>query len=292
MNDSFKKTAMKVSRVSIICNVVLSLIKMVAGIVAHSSAMVSDAVHSASDVFSTFVVMIGVQMSAKESDEDHQYGHERLECVAAIVLAVVLCITGLFIGHGAVEKLTSGDIDNIMMPGVLALAAALVSIISKELMYWYTRHYAKKIDSSALMADAWHHRSDAFSSIGSLIGIAGARMGYKVLDPIASLFICLFIIKAAYDIFCDAMRKMVDHACDESVKQEILDCAKNIDGVEEVGKLLTREFGNKIYVDLIIYVDGSLTLKESDKISECVHSAIEARIPMIKHIAVLVKPVN
>ena len=185
-NDDFQKVATKVSIVTIIGNVVLSLFKVLAGTVAHSSAMISDAVHSASDVFSTIVVMIGIKLAAKESDKEHPYGHERLECVAAILLALVLFVTGLMIGWEALQNIISGNYESLKVPGMLALVAAVVSIAAKEAMYWYTRYYAKKIDSSALMADAWHHRSDAFSSIGALVGIAGARLGFPVMDSVAS----------------------------------------------------------------------------------------------------------
>ena len=165
MKSDFEKIAMKVSFVSIVANVMLSAFKLFAGIFAHSGAMVSDAVHSASDVFSTIVVIIGIRISGKKSDKEHPYGHERMECVAAIVLATILAVTGLGIGYGAVGKILSGDYANLEVPGFLALVAALVSIAVKEGMYWYTRHSAKKIDSSALMADAWHHSSDALSSV-------------------------------------------------------------------------------------------------------------------------------
>lgn len=289
-NKAFEKIALKVSKVSIVSNAVLTFVKLIIGILAHSTALISDAVHSASDVFSTIVVIIGVKLSAKESDADHQYGHERLESVAAIVLAIVLCVTGLFIGHNAIELLTSDKVHDIVSPGGIALIAALVSIISKEAMFWYTRHYAVKIDSSVLMADAWHHRSDAFSSIGSLIGIAGARMGFKICEPIASIVICMFILKAAYDIFCEAIRKLVDHACNQEIINEIVECALSVDGVIDTGEILTREFGNRIYVDLLIYADGDLTLRESDAIAERVHSSIENKIGKIKHIMVIVKP--
>ena len=175
--NDFQKVANKVSIITIIGNVILSVIKLLAGIIAHSTAMISDAIHSASDVFSTFVVIIGIKLSSKEPDKEHPYGHERLECVAAIILAMVLFITGLGIGFEALKNILHGNYSDLQIPGILALIAAIVSIVSKEAMYWYTRYYAKKIDSSALMADAWHHRSDAFSSIGALIGIGGARLG-------------------------------------------------------------------------------------------------------------------
>ena len=183
--DEFQRVANKVSFVTIIGNILLSVMKLIAGFIAHSNAMISDAIHSASDVFSTFVVIIGIKLASKKADKEHPYGHERLECVAAIVLSMVLFITGFGIGAAALKNITSGDYNNIVVPGILALVAAIVSIVSKEAMYWYTRYNAKRIDSSALMADAWHHRSDAFSSIGALIGIAGARLGFPIMDSIA-----------------------------------------------------------------------------------------------------------
>ena len=289
-HSDFERTAVRVSMTSIVGNAVLSLFKAFAGIAAHSGAMVSDAVHSASDVFSSIIVIIGVRLSAKASDRDHPYGHERFECVAAIVLAVVLLISGLFIGHTALEKITSGGAREIAVPGMLALVAAVVSILGKEAMYWYTRFYAKKLDSGALMADAWHHRSDALSSVGALIGIAGARMGFPLLDTIASLVICLFIAKAAYDIFRDAVGRMVDHSCSEETEREIAICAAGQDGVLGVDLIQTRIFGNRIYVDIEIRADGSLSLEESHQIADRVHSAIEESFDKVKHIMVHVNP--
>lgn len=288
--NQFQKVANKVSLVSIAGNVVLSLMKLLAGIVAHSNAMISDAVHSASDVFSTIIVIIGIRLASKESDKEHPYGHERLECVAAIVLAMVLLITGIGIGYTAVSNIARGNYGELLVPGMLALIAAIVSIVSKEAMYWYTRFYAKKIDSSALMADAWHHRSDAFSSVGALIGIAGARMGYPIMDSIASLVIFVFIVKAAYDIFKDAVDKMVDHSCDEQTQNEIYTCVKNHKDVLGVDLLQTRIFGNKIYVDVEIEVNASYSLRDAHHIAESVHDMIEQTFPKVKHIMVHVNP--
>ena len=288
--DEFKKVANKVSFITIVQNVLLSVFKLFAGIFAHSNAMISDAVHSASDVFSTIIVIIGVRLASKESDKEHPYGHERLECVAAIVLSIVLLYTGIKIGSQAVKDIIGGNYQSLQKPGVLALVAAVVSIVTKEIMYWYTRHYAKKIDSSALMADAWHHRSDAFSSIGALVGIAGARMGFPVMDSIASLVIFVFIIKAAYDIFKDAMDKMVDHSCDEETENQIRDCVRKNKYVEGIDLLQTRIFGNKIYVDMEIALDGSMSLREAHKIAESVHDSIEQNFPKVKHIMVHVNP--
>ena len=270
-----EQTAMRVSAVSIVGNIILSLFKLMAGIVAHSGAMISDAVHSASDVFSSIVVIIGVKLSAKASDKEHPYGHERMECVAAVILAGILLATGLGIGLEAVKNIVSRDYQSLAVPGILAEIAAIVSIVSKEAMYQYTRWNAKKIDSSALMADAWHHRSDALSSVGALLGIFGARMGYPVLDPVASLIICVFIAKAATQIFLDATNKMVDHACEP-----------------ELEVLRTREFGNKIYVDVEIAADAQETLEKAHETAQIVHNAIETNFPKVKHIMVHVNPMK
>ena len=289
MNGNMEKIAMKVSIISIIANVVLAAFKLVAGILAHSSAMLSDAIHSASDVFSTFVVMIGIKIASKEPDEEHPYGHERMECVAAIILATILCITGLGIGKNALEFIT-GNSSEVSVPGMLALIAAIVSIIVKEAMFWYTRHYAKMIDSGALMADAWHHRSDALSSIGAFIGIIFARMGYVMMDSIACLVICIFIVKAAYDIFKDAIDKMVDKSCSLEVEAEIRTIVMSVDGVKGIDSLSTRLFGNKMYVDIEIRADGEKTLNETHEIAEAVHDSIEAQFEKVKHIMVHVNP--
>ena len=288
--QDFEHQAVKVSMVSIIGNGVLTLFKLLAGILAHSGAMISDAVHSGSDILSSIIVIIGVKLAAKESDKEHPYGHERFECVAAIVLAVILLITGIFIGVNAVEQIITPVAGMKEIPGLLALIAAVVSIVSKEAMYWYTRFYAKKLDSGALMADAWHHRSDALSSVGALFGIVAARMGFPVFDPIASLVICLFIGKAAYDVFNDAIAKMVDHACSAEMEEEISNCAARQDNVMGVDLIQTRVFGNKIYVDIEISADGQKSLFEGHEIAQSVHDAIEQNFPDVKHIMVHVNP--
>lgn len=290
--NRFEAIAVRVSMVSIIGNTILSLLKLLAGLLAHSGAMVSDAVHSASDVLSSIIVILGVKLSARASDREHPYGHERFECVAAQVLAVILLMTGLFIGHAALEQICPGSPRQPPVPGRLALLAAVISIVTKEAMYWYTRFYARKLDSSALMADAWHHRSDALSSVGALLGIAGARMGYPVLDPVASLVICVFILKAACDVFRDAVRKMVDHACGEETEQAMIRCAAQQPGVLGVKQIHTRIFGSRIYVDMEILAEGKIPLEEGYAVAQQVHTAIEAGFPKVKHILVSVGPVQ
>lgn len=289
-NRTNQQLAMHVSRVTIFWNMLLFLFKLAAGILANSGAMVSDAVHSASDVFSTLIVMAGVKLSRKAPDREHQYGHERLECVAALLLAVVLFITGLGIGIQGVKKICAGNGAQLGAPGGLALAAAATSILVKEIMYWYTRAAAKKVCSGALMADAWHHRSDAFSSIGSFVGILGARMGVPALDPMAGIIICFFILKASVEIFMDAVNKMMDRACDEetveSMKQQIL----GQEGVLRIDGISTRLFGDRAYVDLEICVSGELSLRAAHRIAEDVHELVEQEYPQVKHCMVHVNP--
>ena len=287
-----KDTAMHVSKVSIAVNVVLTCGKLAAGILGRSHAMISDAVHSASDVFSTLIVMAGVSMSAKQSDKEHPYGHERLECVAALFLAVILCATGLGIGFGAVREVVSGEVKDAAIPGLMALAAAIVSIVVKEWMYRYTIKAADSIHSSALKADAWHHRSDALSSVGAFVGICGARMGFAFMDPAASIVICIFICKASLDVLRDALDKMVDKACDEETAQAIRRTALAPPGVVRIDGLKTRLFGPRMYVDIEIAVDGRLNLQQAHTISREVHDMVEEQFPQVKHCAVQINPLN
>ena len=288
--ENTSKQALRVSVVSIVVNLLLSVGKLLAGLIAHSGAMVSDAVHSASDVFSTFIVIIGLKLSMKEPDREHPYGHERMECVAAIVLAVVLLITGLLIGYAGGKQLISGRTEALPVPGALALVAAAVSIAVKEGMFWYTRHHARQLGSPALMADAWHHRSDALSSIGALVGIAGARMGVALLDPLASVVICAFIVKAAFDIFREAVDKMVDHSGDPATEAAIRACVEGHGAVRRVDVLRSREFGSRLYIELEIALDGEMTLEQAHAVAEQVHDDVEAAFPSVKHIMIHVNP--
>ena len=291
-SNNDERTAMIVSINSIIANLVLSVAKLFAGYIAHSAAMISDGIHSASDVLSTLVVMAGVRYANKASDKEHQYGHERMECIAAIILATMLTMVALAIGYSGYEKIFNETANELVVPGQLALWAAIASIVIKEAMFWYTRNAAIKINSGALMADAWHHRSDALSSIGSFVGILGARMGYPVLDPVASIIICLMILHASYEVFTDAMYKMVDHSCDDKTTQELVALICRVPGVEHVDSITTRIFGNRIYVDVEISVDDMLPLIEAHNIAETTHAAIEANFPLVKHCMVHVNPMS
>lgn len=285
-----KALAMKVSWVSVAVNLILSAGKLLAGIFANSGAMISDAVHSASDVLSTFIVMIGVNIASKQADEHHRYGHERFESVASVTLALILLETGLLIGWKGLKTIFSGSYDDLAAPGALALVAAVVSIVVKEWMYWYTRAAAKKIGSDALMADAWHHRSDSLSSIGALVGIAFAMGGFPIMDSVASVVICLFIVKAAVDIFRDAVDKMVDRSCDQETLEQMTALILAQPGVLGLDLLQTRLFGAKIYVDAEIAVQADLSLQKAHAIAEAVHDRMEEEFPMVKHCMVHVNP--
>lgn len=288
-NAETKSEAMKVSFVSIVVNVVLSVFKFAAGVIANSGAMISDAVHSLSDVLSTFVVIAGIKLSAKKNDAEHPYGHERMECVAAIILSIMLALVGVGIGYSGIEKIISGN-SSLKTPGVLALIAAIISIAVKEWMYWYTRAVAKREMSDALMADAWHHRSDALSSVGSFVGIGGALLGYPVLDAVASVVICVFIMKAAIDIFRGAIDKMVDHACDPETTRKIRDIILDHDNTIQLDMLKTRMFGSKVFVDVEFSMDGNVTLREAHAVADHIHNEIEEKIPMVKHCMIHVNP--
>ncbi|MEE1351056.1 MAG: cation diffusion facilitator family transporter [Clostridia bacterium] len=283
-----RKQANRVSVITIIINLLLSLMKFVAGFIGHSQAMISDAVHSASDVVSTIAVIFGVNMSMKKSDDDHPYGHERIESIFSIILAMMLFATGMGIGLTAIKTIINGS--EIVIPGKIALGAAIVSIAVKEWMYHYTKHTAVKINSSSMLADAWHHRSDALSSVGSLIGVAGAILGFPICEPIASIIICIFIAKAAADIFFDSVNRLVDRACTDEEIEKIKACITEIDGVMRIDKLMTRRFGSKIYVDLEIAEDGDISLNEAHRIAEAVHDNIENKIENIKHCMIHVNP--
>lgn len=291
IDDNYEQKMIKqVSAVGIFGNVLLVIFKLFAGIIGNSAAMVSDAVHSASDVVATLVAFIGVRASKKEADSKHPYGHERIECVASLILGSILFMTGIGIGIASIKKIILGQSDGIESPKEIALIAAIISIATKEVMFRYTRAVAKKLNSDAFMADAWHHRSDAFSSIGSLIGIGAAMLGFKIMDPIAGLIICIFIFKIAFDVIMVAISKMLDTSCGKEYEDKMTNFISAQDGVIGVDLLRTRTFGNKIYVDAEISVDGDLRLKEAHSIAERVHNEVENNFDNIKHIMIHVNP--
>lgn len=287
-----KALTIQVSKISIATNIGLTIMKLLAGLAAHSGAMVADAVHSASDVFGSFLVIIGANVAGKAADHEHPYGHDRMECVISIILANILLLVGAGIGLSGLEKIFSGQYSTLLVPGRLALLAAVLSIAVKEGLFWYTRMAAKKINSISLMAEAWHHRSDALSSVGSFAGILGARLGYPVLDPLASVIIALFILKVALDIYKETLDRMVDRSCDEATEGAMRQLIASYEGVLALDLLRTRLFGSKMYVEVEIAADGNQPLQQAHDIAVQIHNGIEENFPLVKHCVVHVNPVS
>lgn len=289
-----KKIAHRTSFVTILGNLLLSAFKFVAGLLSMSQALISDAIDSLGDVVSSFIVMIGLRMSSKKEDEDHPFGHERFEPVATIILAIILFLSGGFIGYQAIKDIIAffkdGVVHELSTHVVIGLVAAIVSIAGKETMFWYTRKAGKKIHSEAFIANAWNYRMDALSSIGSLIGIIGAMCGFPILDAFASAVICIFILITSIKIFVDAINRLVDKACDELTEEKMRSVILSLPGVLSIDLLKTRIFGSKIYVDVEISVRYDLSVLEGHKIAEAVHHAIENNFEDVKHCMVHVNP--
>ena len=280
----------RVSMVGIIGNVMLVAFKLFAGLVGHSSAMISDALHSLSDVLGTFVAYLGVTISESPADKSHPYGHERIEELASLTIGLILFGTGVGVGYAGVHHIVTGAYEDAPLPSGLPLAAAIVSIVVKEAMFWYTRRYAKILNSSAFMADAWHHRTDALSSVGSLIGVVLARCGLPIMDPIASVAICLFILKVSYDILKDCVGRIVDSSCEEDFEERVAERILSNESVDRLDLLRTRRFGSRVYVEAEISVDGNKTLYVAHRIAHEVHNAVEKEFPAVKHIMIHVNP--
>ncbi|WP_432408483.1 cation diffusion facilitator family transporter [Wukongibacter sp. M2B1] len=281
------KIANRISIITIAANVVLSAVKIFIGFIGRSHAIIADGIHSLSDVFSTVVALIGIRLANKEEDENHPYGHEKIEPVMGKILANILLLTALFMGYSGIKSIMQGD---YTIPGKITIYAAIFSIIVKEWMYRYTVIGAKKIESSALLADAWHHRTDALSSIGSLVGVTGAILGYAILDSIAAIVISIFVAKVAIDIYLKSVKELIDSAADGDTIDEIKKIIHRTEGVIDIDNLKTRIHANKLYVDVEISVDRGLTVSQAHDIAENVHNKIENDMKKVKHCMVHVNP--
>lgn len=273
-------SALRASFMGLAGNLFLVFFKLAAGFLSASSAMISDGVHSATDVCSAAIVLLGVRASTKEADTEHPYGHERFEALAALLIAVMLFITGLGIGYGGLRTILQRE--SLEAPGLLAAFAALVSVGVKLWMSLYTRRMATRLSSTALFASAGHYRMDAAASFGVLLGVLGARLGYPVLDPIAGILIALLIVKAAFDIFADAANKLVDCACDAQTEAAIRSRIEHHAGILGIGALQTRAFGARIYVDGQIRLCASMPLWEACKCAQSVEADVEAAFAEVK----------
>lgn len=285
--EDTKKIIYKVSINTLIINFLLTATKLIAGIIGNSMALISDAIHSASDVLSTFVVMLGAKLSSRKPDKKHPYGYEKVESIVSLILSLMLFGTAITIGVYGCKSIFNSD---IAIPSQITAWAALLSIIVKEWMYRYTKRAANKINSTSLYADAWHHRSDALSSIGSLVGVVGAICGLPILDPIASFVICLIIIKVAYDILKTSITQILDAAAPEEIEQQIKEIILNYKGIKGIDMLKTRLFGSKIYVDIEVKVDKGLSFEEVHELTHKLHDEIENSNASIKHCMIHANP--
>lgn len=278
---SREKEKYKVTLVGSAGNVVLLTFKLIAGVLGHSSAMIADAVHSLSDFFTDLVVLIFVKISAKPQDSSHDYGHGKFETIASFVigLALMAAATGIIIA-GGVKLAEWIDGEQLAPPGKLALWAALLSIVVKEVLYRYTAHKGKHLQSQAIVANAWHHRSDALSSVGAALGIGGAILlgdRWTVLDPLASIVVGMILVKVALTLLKRSMGELTESSLPEDTEREIEHIIMEGDGVSEPHNLRTRRIGNRIAIEAHIRMDGNITLTEAHDRTTAIERRLKAR---------------
>ena len=288
------KEAKKITLVGFFINALLVVLKLIAGIIGRSGAMVADAVHSLSDFLTDIVVLIGFKLTSKPEDECHNYGHDKYETIATVIISLALAIVGYqILKSGVTNVLLVLKGENLPKPGMIALIAAVISIISKELLYRYTVIKGKKINSSSVIANAWHHRSDAFSSIGTMIGIGGAIIlgqRWTILDPIASIIVSLFIFKVAYDIFIPSINELVERSLSDEERLRIETLIKEFHDIKDYHKLRMRKLGTKTVIECHIMVDETLNIKEAHDISTEMESKIKNLIGDISIITIHIEP--
>ena len=276
-----KKEIYRVTFIGSIVNMLLLIFKFVAGFVGHSAAMIADAVHSLSDFVTDIIVIVFVRISSKPVDSSHNYGHGKYETLATAIIGLVLLgvAAGLFIG-GAKDVLYVIRGGILEKPGTIALVAAGVSVLLKELIYQYTVHKGKNIQSQALIANAWHHRSDAFSSIGTLFGIGGAILGgvkWRILDPLAAIVVSLFIARVAVKILKGTVNELLEHSLPASTEEEIRTIILSVEGVTSPHHLRTRRIGYNYAIDVHIRMNGNKTLTEAHLITSIVEKRLKER---------------
>lgn len=261
-------------------NAVLIVLKFIAGFVGRSSAMVADAIHSLSDFISDIIVLVFVKIAGKSKDEGHDYGHGKFETLATMIIGILLIFAGIGLMINGIESvIRSINGESLPRPAMLALVIAIVSILSKEWLYRYTIHAGRRINSQAVIANAWHHRSDAFSSLGTLIGIAGAMFlgeRWRILDPIAAIIVSIMIIKSGYDIVKPCIGELLEASLPEDKEDKIISLVTSVPGIVYVHNLRTRQIGNGIAVDLHAKMDGNLTLSEAHEKATAAENAIRS----------------
>ncbi|MCL2848408.1 MAG: cation diffusion facilitator family transporter [Firmicutes bacterium] len=281
------KKLRKVTRVTLVSNIFLAIAKVVIGVISGSTALVTDAVHTFVDGFTTIGVMIGLKFSKNDADKEHQYGHQRVESIVSLLISVVLLVVAGLLGWEGISSIIAREQIEPSIPAVIVIA---MSILLKGIMFKYAKGTAVKLDSSALLGDALHIKADVLSSIAALIGVLGAFFGFYILDPIGALIVCLFILKAAYDIFVMAVNQLMDKAADDETVENIRNLALSADGVINIDLLKTRLSNNIIFVEMEILVNSEISVAEGHKIAENVHNLIEENIKNIGHCMVHVNP--
>lgn len=286
----------KVTWIGFFVNVLLSVGKLIAGFVGRSGAMIADGVHSVSDFATDIVVLLFVRISAKPKDEDHDYGHGKYETLATVVIGVALAAVAIGILVDSAERIAQvlhGE--SIARPGIVALVAAAVSIVAKEALYWYTMLTAKRVDSPALKANAWHHRSDAFSSIGTLIGIGGAYFlseQWRVLDPIAAIVVGVLIIKVAYDLVMPGLNELLERSLPKEQEDEIVALVLADKRLSDVHNLKTRRIGAGIAVELHVRVQGNMTVNESHAITRNIEQLLRQQYGDRTQVIIHIEPLK
>ncbi|MGI6005731.1 MAG: cation diffusion facilitator family transporter [Christensenellales bacterium] len=288
-DDKRLQIANKVFYLTLAVNTLLMALKFAAGFLGESSALISDAVNDLSDVGITLMVIVGVRFASKSADKEHPYGHGRIESVVGLSLAFILVMTALGIGKSGVETLFSGRA-GASVPGLIALIAAFISILCKEGLYQIAHRTAKKIGSSAMLADAWHHRSDALSSLAAFIGIGATQLGLWFMEPAASLAICLLILKTAYDIGKGCVHQLIDASPPQDVLDAICETVLSVEGVRHIDLMRSRVSANKLYVDLEIALLHILSFEQAHILCEKVHLLVEKRHPQVIHCTVHANP--
>jgi len=275
--------------VGLVGNLLLAALKMTAGIVGHSHAVVADAVHSLSDLVTDFAVIAGVQFWSQPADERHPHGHQRIETLVTVVIGLFLAAVAVGIAWDAV---TGSHSPEDMTPTVLALAAALVSIVVKEALYRWTAKVGRRVDSPALVANAWHHRSDALSSVPAALAVAAAVIDPRLafVDRIGAVAVCLFILYAAWKITAPALAQLIDTAAPADERQRLEEIAMSVDGVRDVHSLRTRYAGPHLAVDLHVVVDSDLSVEQGHSIAETVKHALIEHGPKVHDVLVKVEP--
>jgi cation diffusion facilitator family transporter len=279
----------RISVISLVSNTLLALLKIFIGFFGSSKALIADGFHSVSDMASTIIVMISIKFSETPADKNHPYGHEKAEALGTNILSVILILTAFFLGRDAVLTIFEGDIAE---PGSWALVAAFISIVVKELLYRYTIKIGEKINSRGLIADAHHHRSDAFSSIAALIGIGGAKLGFRFLDPLAGLVVAFLILKVGYEIMRDTSYELMDGRPAKEKIEEIRDFADSIDGVIDIHDIKLRSYGPNYIVDLKIVVRDQLSVVEGHNIACQVENIIIDNSDDVKDVLVHIDPAS